>query len=93
MSRRLKPDSGAGEPDTGIKRDSSPAVARLARNVQQLRSMRGLTQQALADLIGSDRRTIIRLEQRQTTVGLDVLEQLANALRVPLGRLIDGDVN
>lgn len=55
--------------------------------------MRGLTQQALADLIGSDRRTIIRLEQRQTTVGLDVLEQLANALRVPLGRLIDGDVN
>ena len=55
--------------------------------------MRGLTQEALADLIGSHRRTIIRLEHCQTSVGLDLLEQLADALRVSLGQLIDGEVD
>ena len=77
LLRRKRPDLAA------IKRDPSPR-RRLAEHLLALRTRAGLSQAALARKAGIGVATYQRIEQCQPTSnpGLDVLEGLAEALKV-----------
>ena len=63
-------------------------AARLARNLQQLREARGLTQQQMAKLAGMPRATWTHLESGEANPTLGVLYRAAQALGVSLEELI-----
>jgi len=57
--------------------------------IRALRKSKGLSQQALADAVGTGRETVNRLENgQQKSVDLDVLEGLARVLGVSPGALL-----
>jgi len=57
--------------------------------VRELRTDRGLSQEALADLAGVRQGTVSAIERGVTTrIDLDVLERLAKALQVEPGDLL-----
>jgi transcriptional regulator with XRE-family HTH domain len=55
----------------------------LAENLRRLRAERGLSQEALADLVGIDRTYVSALERQVYAATIDVIERLADTLRVP----------
>jgi XRE family transcriptional regulator, regulator of sulfur utilization len=61
---------------------------RLARNIKQLRTARGLTQQQMAKLSGLPRATWANLESSAANPTLTVLHRVAVALQVPIEELI-----
>lgn len=62
----------------------------LARNMRMLRAQRGLSQEALADLVGMDRTYVSSLERERYAATVDMVERLAQALQVePLRLLTD----
>jgi transcriptional regulator with XRE-family HTH domain len=61
---------------------------RLAQNIKQLRSARGLTQQQMAKLSGLPRATWANLESPAANPTLGVLHRVAIALQVPIEELI-----
>ena len=61
------------------------AIIRLA----EIRKSRGLSQYALAELSGVSRGTIARIESGAYNPTLQTLEQLAAALGVTVGELVD----
>jgi transcriptional regulator with XRE-family HTH domain len=63
-------------------------ASRLARNVRQLRSARGLTQSQLARLAGLPRATWTHLESGEANPTLAVLNRAADALQVSVEELI-----
>lgn len=67
---------------------SSSIAARLARNLQQLREARGLTQQQMAKLADMPRATWTHLESGEGNPTLNVLYRAAQALGVSLEELI-----
>lgn len=67
---------------------SDPIAARLARNLQQLREARGLTQQQIAKQAGLPRATWTHLESGEGNPTLGVLFKAAQALGVSLEELI-----
>ena len=64
------------------------APANLARTLQQLREIRGWTQQKLAQLAGVPRPTIANLESGSANPTLSVLVRIASALQVTLDELV-----
>jgi transcriptional regulator with XRE-family HTH domain len=71
------------------------ASSRLARwrdsfggRLRTLREQRGLSQEALAERAGVDRKLIYRTELGQTSPRLDVVVQLADALDTDVTRLL-----
>jgi len=64
------------------------ASANLARSLQQLREIRGWTQQKLAQLSGVPRPTIASLESGSANPTLSVLTRLSSALGVSLDELV-----
>jgi ribosome-binding protein aMBF1 (putative translation factor) len=87
----------AGEPDsprpgrlTAAQRreDARPQLAAIAHRIARLRSLRGLSQAALARRAGLSRNTIHQLEHARTMTTLDRLWQIAGALEVRLGALV-----
>lgn len=62
-------------------------AARLARNIRQLREMRGFTQQQMAKLSGIPRATWGHLESGGANPTLAVLDRVATALQVPIEEL------
>lgn len=64
------------------------AAANIARNIKQLREVRGLTQQRLADLSGVPRATWAHLESGSANPTLSVLIKAAATLQVSLDELI-----
>ena len=61
----------------------------LARNLIRLRKERGLSQEALAFECGLHRTYISGVERGIRNPTVLVLEQIATALQVPAGRLLD----
>jgi len=54
----------------------------LARNLKMLRSLRGLSQEALADGAGMDRTYVSALERQRYSASIDRLDHLAAQLGV-----------
>src|SRR5260370_15298769 len=63
-------------------------ASHLARNIKQLRDMRGLTQQQMAKLSGLPRATWGNLESGGANPTLSVLHKVATALQVSLEELV-----
>jgi transcriptional regulator with XRE-family HTH domain len=61
----------------------------MARTVRTLRQARGLTQAQLADKSGVTREYIARLEAGRYDPSLSVIEKVAKALKVKVGKLLD----
>jgi len=61
----------------------------LARNVRRLRVERGLSQERLAVDAHIDRTYVSKLERAVHAVTVDVLQQIADALGVPVGHLLE----
>ncbi len=64
------------------------AAANLARTLQQLREIRGWTQQKLAKLAGVPRPTVANLESGSANPTLSVLVRIATALQISLDELV-----
>ena len=64
------------------------ARARLARNMRMLRARDGLSQEALADLVGLHRTYVGSVERSERNVSLDNVERLAGALKVDICELL-----
>ena len=64
--------------------------ATLANNVRDLRKLRGLSQEALADLAGLHRTYVGSIERMERNATLSTLEALAGALNVNVGGLLTG---
>jgi transcriptional regulator with XRE-family HTH domain len=64
------------------------ATERVATRVAEIRSRRGLTQEALAGKARINRVTLARLERAQHPPNLDTLERIARALGVGLVDLV-----
>lgn len=65
-----------------------PVIATFGLHLKQLRLERGLSQQELATRAGAHVTYISRLERGEAAPGLDLLDQLARALEVPLAELL-----
>ena len=61
---------------------------RLARHLRALRAVKGLSQEALADLAELHRTYVGSIERRERSVSLDNIERLAVALTVDISELL-----
>ncbi len=58
-------------------------------HLRKIREAKGLSQQELADIANLSRATIMRTENAQFAVTLDVLLSISEALEIPLRDLVD----
>ncbi len=58
------------------------------RVVQRHREAKDLSQESLADIAGIHRTYVSKIELGKVRLGLDIAKRIADALGVPLGRLI-----
>lgn len=82
---RPESDPTSGD-DDWLRRQQVALGGRLLR----LREERSLSQQALGELVGLDRRTIGKIERAETTASSDDLFRIARALRVEVLALFWG---
>jgi transcriptional regulator with XRE-family HTH domain len=61
---------------------------RVARTVRHLRTLRGISQETLAELIEKSSKLISEIERGKTNVGTDVLARIAGALSVDIVDLV-----
>ena len=61
----------------------------LGRRIKQERKARHLTQQELADAVGIDTGHLSRIESGKTPPSLNVVKNVADALRLPIARLFE----
>ncbi|WP_174931920.1 helix-turn-helix domain-containing protein [Burkholderia lata] len=61
----------------------------LAINLRRMRAERNWTQEDLAHYSGLDRSFIAHVERQSRNISLDNMEKLANALSVPVSKLLD----
>lgn len=57
---------------------------KLAKVLKEAREKKGLTQQELADRIGCQRQTILKIETSKYSPGLDILYQMVECLGLTL---------
>jgi transcriptional regulator with XRE-family HTH domain len=69
---------------------SKPIAERVGKNIAAVRKAMGRTQAEVAERIGIDMVSLSRIERGVVTPGLPTLDNIANELKVPLGRLFDG---
>lgn len=67
---------------------SSDARRVFAKRLRQLRQVRGLSQEALADLAGLHRTYIGSIERCERNVSIDNIDRLARALEVDIVELL-----
>ena len=66
-------------------------LSALGAKIRSLREARGLTQQALAEMIGLGQFTFSRYEGGRRSAPVSVLGRIAEALGVPLATLFEGE--
>ncbi len=64
----------------------------LNNNIKYLRSLRGISQQGLADKVGIDRSTVSRIENDEIETTIDNAIKIAEALDVSLYELVGKDL-
>lgn len=74
--------------ETSLKRDVKYMRTELAARLLTLRAKHDLSQAALADLAGVDRKTINRIENGHFSPALDTLVRLSSALSVTPASLL-----
>lgn len=62
---------------------------RLARNLRKLRLAKGVSQEAFADEAGLHRTYISDLERGARNPSITIVDKIARALDVPIGKLLD----
>lgn len=72
---------------------SSDARKVFAKRLRQLRQVRGLSQEALADLAGLHRTYVGSVERGERNVSIDNMERLARALEVDIAELLRDEQN
>jgi transcriptional regulator with XRE-family HTH domain len=70
------------------EKNNFDARQRLAKNLRTLRARHGLSQEALADLVGLHRTYVGSVERSERNVSLDNIEKLALALKVDISTLL-----
>jgi transcriptional regulator with XRE-family HTH domain len=65
-------------------------AVRIGKNIAAARKAAGRTQAEVAERVGIDTVSLSRIERGVVTPGIPTLDNIANELRVPLGRLFDG---
>jgi transcriptional regulator with XRE-family HTH domain len=75
-----------------MPKPKSDARALLSEKMRSHRSARGLSQEALAALVGLHRTYIGSVERGERNVSLDNLERIANALNMSLAELFTEDL-
>lgn len=68
-----------------------PPMSTIGERVRQVRTDRGLSQPQLAELAGTTETTLSRIENGRVSPTLDTLINIARALDVRVGDLIDSD--
>lgn len=63
----------------------------LSDNIRRLRTEKGLTASALADIVGTDRQTIYKYERDLCKPQPEMFVQIARALGTTCEDLLDGD--
>jgi tetratricopeptide (TPR) repeat protein/transcriptional regulator with XRE-family HTH domain len=74
-------------PGNGTAKRGNAARGAARRRLAERRKALGLTQEALADLLGVERTTVVRWERGETAPAPPIRPKLARALRVPTDRL------
>ncbi len=64
-------------------------MERVAGNVKRIRIEKGITQQALADKAKIHRVYLAQIEGATRSPSLEMLDRIAKALRVKVGRLLE----
>ncbi len=67
---------------------SSNARRIFAKRLRQIRQIRGLSQEALADLAGLHRTYVGSVERNERNISIDNMERLAQALEVDIAELL-----
>jgi transcriptional regulator with XRE-family HTH domain len=71
------------------KKENLQARATLSQNLKILRASRGLSQEALADLVGLHRTYIGSVERGERNISLDNLERIALAFEISVSQLLE----
>ena len=66
-----------------MKDDVQAVRLRIGKKVKQLRQLRGLSQEQLAELVGNQYKHIGQVERGEVNVGIDTLVSIAANLVVP----------
>lgn len=67
----------------------SKMVVRLGKRIRELRSAEGLTQDKFAEKVGISSKYLGEVERGEANVSVQILENIANALTVDMGALLD----
>ena len=71
------------------KKENLQARAILSKNLKILRASRGLSQEALADLVGLHRTYIGSVERGERNISIDNLERIALAFDISVSQLLE----
>ncbi len=71
------------------KKENLQARVILSQNLKLLRASRGLSQEALADLVGLHRTYIGSVERGERNISLDNLERIAVAFEISISQLLE----
>lgn len=71
-----------------MKDDLKAIRVRIGRKVKQLRLLRGLSQEKLAELVGNQYKHIGQVERGEVNVGIDILAKIAANLGVDVSELM-----
>jgi transcriptional regulator with XRE-family HTH domain len=72
-----------------MKDDVRAVRLRIGKRVKQLRQLRGMSQEKLAELVGNQYKHIGQVERGEVNVGIDILVSIAAHLSVSLSDLIE----
>ena len=73
-----------------IAKPSSDSRDALARNIRRIRALKGISQEALADIAGLHRTYVGSVERGERNISIDNIDKLAAALGISSAELMAG---